>query len=202
MNELFDSSDAEKLSVADAELLLWRRVDFGIAGDILNHLIEVTPWRLEHITVRGKTFPQPRLVAWYGDDAVSYSYSGIVLRALPWTPALLAIKNKVDALCGTSFNSTLLNFYRDQRDCVGFHSDDEPELGPAPVIASVTFGEVRPFVLKHKRRKDIKDVKILLPSGSLLLMKGATQANWRHGVPRQTKPCGPRVNLTFRQIIG
>jgi alkylated DNA repair dioxygenase AlkB len=200
MSDLFDDGEVERLPVADAELLLWRQVDFGNEADLLNRLIEETPWRLEQVTVRGKTYPQPRLVAWYGDEALSYSYSGIVLHALPWTPVLLAIKDKVDALCETRFNSTLLNFYRDHRDCVGFHSDDEPELGPAPIIASVTFGEVRPFVLKHKRRKDIADVKIPLPSRSLLLMKGATQANWRHGIPRQTKPCGPRVNLTFRQV--
>jgi alkylated DNA repair dioxygenase AlkB len=201
MNDLFESSDMERLPIADAELSLWRRVEFGIDGDLLKQLIEETPWRLEQVTVRGRTYAQPRLIAWYGDDAVSYSYSGIVLQALTWTPVLLAIKAKVEALCGCTFNSTLLNYYRDHRDSMGFHSDDEPELGPAPIIASVTFGEARPFVLKHKRRKDVNDVKILLPSGSLLLMRGATQANWRHGIRKQAKPCGSRLNLTFRQIL-
>lgn len=202
MNDLFESSEKELLPVAGAELLLWRHVAFGSDSDLLKQLIKETPWRLEQVTVWGKTYPQPRLVAWYGDDAQSYTYSGITLSALPWTSALLAIKGKVDALCGSSFNSVLLNYYRDHRDSMGFHSDDEPELGPAPTIASVSFGETRPFVLKHRRRKDIADVRIPLPSGSLLLMAGPTQANWRHGIPKQTKPCGPRVNLTFRNILG
>ncbi len=201
MSELFDDNEIERLPVADAELLLWRRVEFGDEGILLRQLIEETPWRSEHVTVWGKTYLQPRMVAWYGGNALSYSYSGIVLKALPWTPALLAIREKVDALCGVSFNSTLLNYYRDHRDSMGFHSDDEPELGPTPIIASVTFGETRPFVLKHKRRKDVKDIRLLLPSASLLLMRGATQANWRHGLPKLTQPCGPRVNLTFRQIL-
>jgi len=201
MGDLFDAGEKETLPVADAELILWRRVEFGNDNGLLSQLIEETTWRLEQIKVRGKTYPQPRLVAWYGDNEVSYSYSGITMKALTWTPALLAIKAKVDKLCGYTFNSVLLNYYRDHRDSMGFHADDEPELGPAPIIASVTFGEVRTLVLKHKRRKDVKDVKIPLESGSLLLMKGATQANWRHGIPRQTKACGPRINLTFRTIL-
>lgn len=201
MTDLFDSSEAELLPVADAKLVLWRQFDFGIEQDLLQGLIENTPWRLDHVTVWGKTYPQPRLVAWYGDDALSYSYSGVDLTALPWTPALANIKDKVEALCQSSFNSVLLNYYRDHRDSMGFHSDDEPELGSCPVIASVSFGDVRQFVLKHRTRKDIKNVKLQLPSGSLLLMKGATQANWKHGIPKESKPCGPRVNLTFRRIL-
>jgi alkylated DNA repair dioxygenase AlkB len=201
MTDLFESSEAELLPVADAKLVLWRQFDFGIEQDLLQGLIENTPWRLDHVTVWGKTYPQPRLVAWYGDDALSYSYSGVDLTALPWTPALANIKDKVESLCQSSFNSVLLNYYRDHRDSMGFHSDDEPELGSCPVIASVSFGDVRQFVLKHKTRKDIKNVKLQLPSGSLLLMKGATQANWKHGIPKESKPCGPRVNLTFRRIL-
>ncbi len=114
---------------------------------------------------------------------------------------MLRIKGKVEALCQSSFNSVLLNYYRDHRDGMGFHSDDEPELGPSPVIASVTVGAARHFVLKHRYRKDVANVKLLLPSGSVLLMKGATQKNWKHGIPKATKPCGPRINLTFRQIL-
>jgi alkylated DNA repair dioxygenase AlkB len=200
MTDLFESSEVEVLPVTDADVMLWRSVDFGDEQDILDQLIEVTPWRLEHVTVWGKTYPQPRLVAWYGDDAMMYSYSGVSLSALPWTPGLLQLKDKVDRLCGSSFNSVLLNYYRDHRDSMGFHADDEPELGHFPTIASVSFGEERQFVLKHKYREDIEDVKLQLPSGSLLLMRGATQANWKHGVPKESRSCGPRVNLTFRNI--
>lgn len=201
MTDLFESSEAELLPVVDAELILWRQADFAVEPDFLQKLIDDTPWRLEHVTVWGKTYPQPRLVAWYGDDALSYSYSGVDLSALPWTPALANLKDKVEELCQSSFNSVLLNYYRDHRDSMGFHSDDEPELGPCPVIASVSFGDARQFVLKHKTRKDVKDLRLQLRSGSLLLMKGATQANWKHGIPRESKPCGPRVNFTFRRIL-
>lgn len=199
--DLFESNAGQLLPVADAELVLWQSVDFGNEDDLLRHLIEETPWRQEQVTVWGKTYDQPRLIAWYGDNAQSYSYSGITLSAQPWTLALLQIKDKVETLCQSSFNSVLLNYYRDHRDGMGFHSDDEPELGPAPVIASVTVGAARHFVLKHRYRKDVANVKLLLPSGSLLLMKGATQKNWKHGIPKVTKPCGPRINLTFRQIL-
>jgi len=199
--ELFESSAEQVLHVDDADLALWQHVNFGNENDLLRQLIEETPWRQEQVTVWGKTHVQPRLIAWYGDDAQSYSYSGITLSGLPWTPALLRIKEKVETLCQSQFNSVLVNYYRDHRDGMGFHSDDEPELGPAPVIASVTFGATRPFVLKHRYRRDLANVKLLLPSSSVLLMQGATQTNWKHGVPKQMKPCGPRINLTFRRIL-
>ena len=201
--DLFESNAGQLLPVIDAELVLWQTVDFGSENDLLRHLIEETPWRQEQVTVWGKTYDQPRLVAWYGDDAqsYSYSYSGITLCALPWTLVLLRIKEKVETLCQHSFNSVLVNYYRDHRDGMGFHSDDELELGPAPAIASVTFGAARQFVLKHRYRKDVAHVKLQLPSASLLLMQGDTQRYWKHGVPKSTKACGPRINLTFRKIL-
>lgn len=199
--DLFESSVEQVLHVDDADLALWQQIDFGNENDLLRQLIEETPWRQEHVTVWGKTHMQPRLIAWYGDDAQSYSYSGITLSGLPWTPALLRIKAKVETLCQSQFNSVLVNYYRDHRDGMGLHSDDEPELGPAPVIASVTFGAARPFVLKHRYRRDLPNVKLLLPSSSVLLMQGDTQRYWKHAVPKQTKPCGPRINLTFRRIL-
>jgi len=199
--DLFETNAEQALQVDDADLTLWEHVNFGNENDLLRQLIEETPWRQEQVTVWGKTHMQPRLIAWYGDDAQSYSYSGINLRGLPWTPALLRIKAKVETLCHSQFNSVLVNYYRDHRDGMGFHSDDEPELGPAPVIASVTFGAVRPFVLKHRYCKDVTNVKFPLPSSSVLLMQGNTQRYWKHGVPKQTKPCGPRINLTFRNIL-
>jgi alkylated DNA repair dioxygenase AlkB len=99
------------------------------------------------------------------------------------------------------FNSVLLNYYRDQRDSMGFHSDDERELGERPIIASLSLGEERTFILKHKTKKHLKTVRLILASGSLLLMKGGTQRYWKHGINKESRPCGPRVNLTFRRIL-
>jgi alkylated DNA repair dioxygenase AlkB len=120
---------------------------------------------------------------------------------LAWTRALLEIKDCVEAAAESEFNSLLINYYRNHRDSMGLHSDDEPELGPAPVIASLSLGKERMFVLKHKRRRSLKVVRLPLASGSLLLMKGDTQRNWRHGIEKEAHPCGPRVNLTFRTIV-
>jgi alkylated DNA repair dioxygenase AlkB len=168
---------------------------------IMRHLIEEIPWRVENIVVWGRTYPQPRLIAWYGDVEKNYTYSGIHLEPLPWTRTLLDIKNRVEAVALTDFNSVLLNYYRDHRDSMGLHSDDEPELGERPILASLSLGEERTFILKHKREKGLKPVRLKLASGSLLLMKGETQRYWKHGIDKETRPCGPRVNLTFRRIL-
>ena len=201
MIDLFDSIEDQQLPVVDAEIFLWRRVDFGNARKLLDQLIEDTPWKSDPVTVWGKSYPQPRLVAWYGDEGKNYTYSSVAHHPLPWTATLLDLKEKVEKLCECGFNSVLLNYYRDHRDGVGFHADDEPELGRFPAIASVSFGETRCFAMKHKYRKEQKDIKLQLPSESVLLMKGATQANWKHGIPKESRPCGPRVNLTFRNIL-
>ena len=111
------------------------------------------------------------------------------------------MRGVVEDLANERFNGVLLNYCRDHRDSMGFHSDDEKELGQAPVIASVSLGATRTFVLKHKTRSELKPVRLELPSGSLLLMKGLTQKNWKHGIDKQSRPCGPRVNLTFRRIV-
>jgi alkylated DNA repair dioxygenase AlkB len=191
--------EIERLPLIDADLLLWRQVDLGRPyTTLLQAIIEDSAWRQEEITVYGKPYLQPRLSAWYGD--LAYSYSGIRLEPLPWTPTLLDIKLRVEALVDHEFNSVLLNYYRDQNDGMGMHSDDERELGPQPAIASLSLGEERCFLLKHRSRKDLKTVKLALPAGSLLLMQGETQQHWRHGINKERKPCGPRINLTFRSI--
>jgi alkylated DNA repair dioxygenase AlkB len=197
-----DYRGLELLPVPDAEVLYAPRVDFGEPDQaILAHLIETIPWRSESIVLWGKSYVQPRLIAWYGDPAATYTYSGLTLTPLPWTPTLMRIKQRVEQISDATFNSVLLNYYRDGQDSMGFHSDDEPELGPAPVIASVSFGEERTFVLKHKRKKSLKPIRLPLASGSLLLMRGETQRNWRHAVEKEDRPCGPRINLTFRRIV-
>lgn len=201
MDDLFTTSSPQKLRLTGAEVLLWHNVLRGNEVRFLRKLIEETPWRQEHVTLWGRTYPQPRLVAWYADAGQRYSYSGVTLEASPFTALLREIKTYVEELCGDHFNSVLLNYYRDQRDSMGFHADDERELGARPSIASLSLGEERPFIMKHRSRKDINDLRITLASGSLLLMRGATQSNWKHGVPKSSKPMGPRINLTFRQII-
>ena len=197
---LFEHSRGEELPVPDAEVILWRSMGLADEAGLLDALVKRTHWRQERVTLWGRTYPQPRLVAFYGDDGLEYTYSGVTLAALPWAPWLADLKRRVEEVCDSRFNTVLLNYYRDHRDSMGFHADDEPELGPRPVIASVSIGEERRFVMKHRHRDDVDDVKLVLPSGSLLLMGGATQANWKHGVPKESAPCGARVNLTFRTI--
>ena len=168
---------------------------------ILRRLIAEVPWRQESIVVWGKSYLQPRLIAWYGDPGCSYSYSGIALSPLPWDPLLLELKDLVESISGSAFNSVLINYYRDHRDSMGLHSDDEPELGARPILSSLSLGQARTLTFKHKARKNVSPVKIRLASGSLLLMRGDTQHYWKHGIDKETRPCGPRVNLTFRQIV-
>jgi alkylated DNA repair dioxygenase AlkB len=191
----------ERLHIEDADVSFAKHIELARpAGDLLRELIDTTPWRSESITIYGKKFLQPRLIAWYGDAGQMYSYSGIALEPLPWTSTLRGVREIVEPLASETFNSVLLNYYRDHRDSMGFHSDDERELGPTPTIASVSLGATRTLVLKHKTRIDLRSVRLELPAGSLLLMKGTTQKYWKHGIDKQTRPCGPRVNLTFRRI--
>ena len=188
------------LPLADADLRFWRQTDLGRPYDLLlSELINCTTWRQEEITVYGKPYLQPRLSAWHGDSG--YSYSGIRLEPAPWTPTLLDIKIRIESLTGQDYNSVLLNYYRDQNDGMGMHSDDERELGRQPAIASLSLGEERIFLLKHKSRKDLKTTRLSLPCGSLLLMCGDTQRHWKHGIAKIRQTCGPRINLTFRKVF-
>ena len=197
--DLFDSSGTlVPIPLDDGELGWQARLPLPYPNEeIFTRLLAETPWRAETVVVFGKRHPQPRLSAWYGDAA--YTYSGLRLEPLPWTPLLVQVRAAVEAACGTRFNSVLLNLYRNERDSMGMHSDDEPELGPAPVIASLSFGATRTLVLRHKRNK--QTVRLPLSDGSLLLMAGATQANWLHGINKSTRPLGARLNLTFRYIV-
>jgi alkylated DNA repair dioxygenase AlkB len=192
----------EPFPLQDAEVYYLRHLPLAQPPHIvLRQLIDEVPWRAENIVVCGRTYPQPRLIAWYGDAGKNYTYSGIELTPLPWTETLLDIRSRVQAVTRTDFNSVLLNYYRDHRDGMGLHSDDEPELGERPILASLSLGEERTFILKHKRAKALKPVRLQLASGSLLLMKGETQRYWKHGIDKETRSCGPRVNLTFRRIL-
>jgi alkylated DNA repair dioxygenase AlkB len=197
--DLFSSSKTlTPIPLPDGELSFLKQLDLPIGNDeVLARLIAETAWRSEVITLWGKQYPQPRLTAWHGEKA--YSYSGLKLEPLPFSPLQLLIKEAVEAASGRRFNSVLLNYYRDGRDSMGMHSDNEPELGPEPAIASVSFGAPRTFVLQHKRTK--QGLKVVLDDGSLLFMGGKLQQNWLHGINKTAVKVGPRVNLTFRFIV-
>jgi alkylated DNA repair dioxygenase AlkB len=191
----------ERIPIPDAEVYYLPNMELGLPHEaILHMMIANIPWRQENVVVWGKQFPQPRLVAWYGDRGTDYTYSGIRLAPLLWTDLLLDTKGRVETATAATFNCVLVNYYRDNRDSMGFHSDDERELGARPTIASLSLGDDRTFVLKHKTNKATKDIRLKLSSGSLLLMTGETQRYWKHGIAKEMHPCGPRVNLTFRNI--
>lgn len=172
----------------------------GAADALLAALLEEVRWEQHHVRIAGKRIPSPRLSAWYGEPGVEYRYSGTTYRAEGWTPALEALRARLEHETGSRFDSVLVNRYRSGTDSMGWHADDEPELGPRPVIASVSLGATRRFSLKHRTRKDLDSVRLDLTHGSLLLMSGDTQSHWRHAVPKTARPVGERVNLTYRRI--
>ncbi|WP_133480092.1 alpha-ketoglutarate-dependent dioxygenase AlkB family protein [Cognatilysobacter segetis] len=155
-------------------------------------------WENHPVRLFGREVPAPRLSRWIGDADARYRYSGIFREPWPWTPSLAGLRARLRDALGIDFNSVLANLYRDGRDAMGWHADDEPELGPAPVIASVSLGATRRFVFRHRGGET--RLALDLPAGSLLLMQGATQAHYRHALMRTARPVGPRINLTFRRI--
>ena len=168
---------------------------------LFQYLLDQPHWRQDDITIFGKTHKLPRLQAWYGDEACSYSYSGIILSPRPWSETLRQLKQEVETASNAEFNSVLLNLYRHGQDSNGWHSDDEPELGDSPTIASLSLGATRRFKLRHKFRKDQPAISLDLPAGSLLLMKSDTQKYWQHCIPKTAREVGPRINLTFRKVF-
>lgn len=157
------------------------------------------PFASKQIKIFGRSVDQPRLTAWIGDESAVYTYSGVRNEPVPWPPELGALRERVSAAAEVSFNSVLCNLYRDGHDSMGMHSDSERELGQNPVIASVSLGAVRRFQLRHRKQKGV-GLDVELPDGSLLIMRGALQHHYRHGVPKQPQILSPRINLTFRKI--
>ena len=203
-NQLFleNPSEVEEIPTKDGELRLYPHI-FSLKEreTFLTQLKDNVNWQQEEIKLYGRVIPLPRLTAWFGDEGKTYMYSGITVEPEPWTPALLEIKSRIEEVSNVTFNSVLLNYYRNERDSVSWHSDDEPELGKNPIIGSVSFGDVRTFQLKHKTDKSLKISKDL-PDGSYLEMAGSTQHYWLHQIPKRTRKIGPRINLTFRFIHG
>jgi len=170
---------------------------------MFQQLIDEIPWQQESIIIKGEKKVQPRLCAWFGDE--KYSYSGVTLQPYKFSPTLLVLKEQIYEKYGYRFNSVLANLYRDCKDSVDWHSDDEKELGTNPIIASLSFGDIRMFEMRSKFKEDIKKsvvqhVNIPLDGGSLLIMRGATQQDWQHRVPKEYHDRNARINLTFRSI--
>lgn len=202
MKDLFSSSqEFDRIPLPDADVSILRDLETHASHRmIFDRLLTDTKWQQREMNIYGKKVLQPRLTAWYGDPDRPYMYSGIRNNPLPWTDLLRELKRRIEDCTEEKFNSVLLNYYRDNNDSMGFHSDDERELGLEPKIASLSLGDRRTFLFKHKFRKDLDTFSVPLPSGSVLLMKGATQRNYKHAINREARPCGPRINLTFRRI--
>lgn len=162
-------------------------------------LYQALDWQQEQLFIYGRWLKVPRLMAWYGDAEATYRYSGVEHRPLPWTAELQAIRGDMEAFCKQNFNSVLANLYRDGRDSMGCHADDEKELGTHPIIASVSLGETR--LLRFRHAKSGRKLEFDLSHGDLLIMAGALQHHWRHELPKTRKPKRARINLTFRRII-
>ncbi|HEY9186154.1 MAG TPA: alpha-ketoglutarate-dependent dioxygenase AlkB [Salegentibacter sp.] len=190
--EIFDLKDARLRYIPD----FFKLKDANFYFEKLGQEI---PWKQDKIKLFGKEYLQPRLSAFFAEKDINYAYSGLKLKPEDFSAEILEIKKSVEVFSGLSFNSCLANLYRDGQDSMGWHSDDEKELGQNPVIASVSFGAERIFHLKHKTDKNLKE-KILLKHGSLLMMEEATQQHWKHQLPKTKKNIGPRLNLTFRKI--
>lgn len=188
------------IRIEDGELLYYKEFfDKATSDRLFNTLLETIEWKQDKIRMYGKEIPLPRLSAWYGETDKPYTYSGITLQAKPWTEELLFIKAQIEQVAGVSFSSVLLNRYRDGKDYVSWHADDERELGNNPVIGSVNLGATRRFQL---RRIDdhAEKVELELQHGTFLVMRGATQHYWQHQVPKTAAKIGERLNLTFRVI--
>lgn len=170
------------------------------ADDLMARLVDTVAWRNDELVLFGKKITTKRKVAWYGDQPFAYRYSGATKTALPWTEDLLSIKRIVERNIDDTFNSCLLNLYHDGSEGMSWHSDDEPDLKPQGAIASVSLGAARKFAFRHKSSHET--ISLLLGHGSLLLMKGATQEHWKHSLPHTRRIQAPRINLTFRTIVG
>ena len=168
------------------------------ADALFDVLHEGLAWETHRVRLFGREIDSPRRSVWIGDAEAVYRYSGTRFVPRPWTPELRALASRLEAVSGATFNSVLANLYRDGRDGMGWHSDDEPELGPQPVIASLSLGAPRRFVFRA-RTGDAR-LALTLPHGSLLLMAGETQRVYRHALPKTARPVGPRINLTFRRV--
>ena len=171
------------------------------ANNLFQSLQQQLNWQQAEIRMFGRMVRIPRLQCFQGEPGISYRYSGLTLKTEPWHPLIHALKQRVESVAEHTFNTVLINYYRDGKDSMGWHSDDEPELGSNPVIASLNLGQARRFLLRHRFDKAIPQRELLLNSGSLLIMAGQLQHYWHHSVPKTNRPLEGRINLTFRHTF-
>jgi len=199
-SELFPSPASQRIDLGDADLCEHREAFSREESEsYFNILFKDINWQSAAIRIAGRLIPIPRLQCWVADPGCSYTYSGITMEPESWSQELLQIRSRVEALAGQSFNAVLINLYRSGNDSVSWHADDEPELGPNPVVASVSYGASRPFELKH-RHSDEK-IRLMLTDGSVLVMGKTLQNNWLHQLPKVRSLKDSRINLTFRRVV-
>ena len=196
---IFSSKETIVLDVPDAEIEYYPQFMTDDDGwRFFERILQESEWRQERITIFGKSHLTPRLSCWMGDEGLNYSYSNLTMIPEPWSATLRLIKRQLETQTHETFNSVLINYYRDGQDSNGWHSDDEPELGINPTIASLSLGGHRDFKLRHKTNKGLS-YTLSLEHGSLLMMRGTTQQCWQHQIPKRAK-ANARLNLTFRTI--
>lgn len=191
----------QTIDCLDAELRYWPNWLSSNRHDQLVKALEHLNWDQSVITIAGRKVLTPRLNAWYGDQYARYGYSGVDLPINPWTDELEQLRDDIQSDTACKFNSVLANLYRDGSDSVDWHADDEDELGKFPTIASLSLGAPRKFLMRHRTRRDLAKIELILEPGSLLVMSGSTQKYWLHKIPKTKEPVGARINLTFRLII-
>jgi alkylated DNA repair dioxygenase AlkB len=171
------------------------------ADDLFRKLRTAVEWSQGIVRWFGSDRPEPRLSAWFGDS--DYTYSGRTMHAAAWPALLAGLRARIEEAAGAPLNAVLLNLYRDGRDSMGMHSDDEPELGTNPVVASLSLGETRRFVLEPKKKSERRSgaYELSLGHGALLVMAGSCQHHYRHGIPKDARCRGERINLTFRCVL-
>ena len=195
---LFESGPQELLPYDGSAVLHEWVLGDASWESLMADLVEVVPWESHTIKMFGKEYPQPRLVAWFGDPGSDYSYSGLKMNVRPWIPTVSMLREAAERIACVRFNSVLVNLYRDGNDKVSWHRDNEPELGEEPVIASISLGAPRRFKFRHLLTREV--VETTLTTGSMVVMSGLSQSCWEHEIPRQAAVSEPRINLTFRQV--
>ena len=200
---LFDrpADEPEELLPDQGSALLYRcALSVNDSDEVLATLLNTTPWQQHDVHVYGRSVAQPRLVAWFGNAGRRYTYAGLTLEPLQWNSTLSGLKARCEVLAGTRFNSALANLYRNGRDHVAWHADDEPEFGLDPTIASVSLGAERRFDFRNKGSGET--IKTMFPHGSVVVMSAGCQRHWLHQAPKMLRVKEPRINITFRTIVG